>query len=462
MTDKGKLLVVDDDLPMCEMLQRGLSRAGFEVETTTRPEVALAKLASDDFDALLTDLSMAGMTGLQLCERALAIQPGLPVVVITAFGTLETAIGAIRAGAYDFLTKPFDVEVAALALQRAVQYRRLRGDLKRLREAAERSRQFGELLGDSPVMQQLQDLLERVRDSDVTVLITGESGTGKELVARTLHRTGRRSDGPFVAINCAALPETLLESELFGHVRGAFTDAKTARTGLFLEAEGGTLFLDEIGELPASIQAKLLRALQDRSVRPVGGSREVPFDARIVAATNRDLLSEVEEGRFRDDLYFRLNVLEVPVPPLRARGRDVLVLAERFVRSSSAAGQKAIRGLSVEAAQRLCDYHWPGNVRELQNCIERAVALARYDQITVDDLPDRIRNYERSHVLVAAQDPSQLVSLEVMERRYILEVLEAVGGQRGAAAKILGLDRKTLYRKLERWGQGRAEGDAAD
>jgi two-component system response regulator HydG len=357
------------------------------------------------------------------------------------------------------LTKPFDVEVAVLALKRAVQFRRLRSDLKRLQEAADRSRQFGELLGGSPVMRDLQDLVERVRDSDVTVLITGESGTGKELVARTLHRGGKRSEGPFVAINCAALPETLLESELFGHAKGAFTDAKAARVGLFVQAEGGTLFLDEIGEMPPSIQAKLLRALQDRTVRPVGGSREIPFDARIVAATNRDLLAEVDEGRFREDLYFRLNVLEIPVPPLRARGRDILVLAERFIQQSEEAQAKGIRGLTPEAAQRLCDYHWPGNVRELQNCIQRAVALARYDQITVDDLPERIRDYQKSHVLVAAEDPTELVSLDVIERRYVLQVLEAVGGHRTTAAKILGLDRKTLYRKLERWGYGK---DGAD
>ncbi len=449
---KGKILVVDDDRPMCEVLDKGLRREGFEVETSCVPAEALEKLTQGDFEAMVTDLAMRGMSGLELCERALGMQPGLPVVVMTAFGSLDTAVGAIRAGAYDFITKPFDIEVAALALERAVQYRRLRQDLTRLTEAVERSREFGALLGESRPMRALQDLIERVRDSDVTVLVTGESGTGKELVARTLHRSGRRANGPFVAINCAALPETLLESELFGHAKGAFTDAKTARTGLFVQGTGGTLFLDEIGEMPAGMQAKLLRALQDRTVRPVGSDKEIAFDARIITATNRDLAAAVEERQFREDLYFRLNVLELHVPPLRARGTDILALAQRFVEQAATSSGKAVRSISPEAAQRMYNYRWPGNVRELQNCIERAVALSRYDEITVDDLPDRIRDYKKTHVLVAAEDPTEFAPLEEIERRYIVRVLDAVGGQRTAAAKILGLDRKTLYRKLERWG----------
>ena len=446
----GRALIIDDDRAMRDVLARGLSQMGFAIETAATGAEALERVAAEDFDALITDLSMAGMNGLELCQRALSIQPGLPVIVITAFGSLDSAIGAIRAGAYDFLPKPFDIEVAALALERAVQVRRLRRDLARLEEAVDRSADFGALLGESRAMRELQDLIERVRESDVTVLVTGESGTGKELVARTLHRSGRRSEGPFVAINCAALPESLLESELFGHTKGAFTDAKADRAGLLVQASGGTLFLDEVGEMPLGMQAKLLRALQDRTVRPVGGNREVSFDARIVAATNRDLTAAVEGRAFREDLYFRLNVLEIRVPPLRERGKDVLVLAQRFIEQESATSGKPVRGISPDAAQRLSNYAWPGNVRELRNCIERAVALARFDQITLDDLPDRIR-----HDMSVRDHDDELLSLDEIERRHVLRVLAALDGKRAAAARVLGLDRKTLYRKLERWGYGK-------
>jgi two-component system response regulator HydG len=299
----------------------------------------------------------------------------------------------------------------------------------------------------------VHELVERIADSDASVLITGESGTGKEVVARALHRGGRRKDGPFVAINCAALPETLLESELFGHERGAFTDARAARSGLFVQANGGTLFLDEIGELPLPLQPKLLRALQERVVRPLGGEREIPFDVRLVAATNRDLDTAVHDGRFREDLYFRVNVIHVPLPPLRARGGDILLLAQTFVGAYGARSGKQVTGLSPQAAERLLAYAWPGNVRELENCIERAIALAQHDQILPDDLPEKIRDYRRSHVLVASDDPAELVPLEEVERRYILRVLEAVGGNKSQAAQVLGLGRKTLYRKLEEYGE---------
>jgi two-component system response regulator HydG len=373
-------------------------------------------------------------------------------MMLTGFGNLEMAIGAIRAGAYDFITKPPDLDVLALALQRAVQHRHLRAEVKRLRRTVEEARGFGELLSASPAMQKLTDLLERILDSDASVLVTGESGTGKELVARALHHRGRRAAGPFVAVNCAAVPETLLESELFGHVRGAFTDARSGHTGLFVQASGGTLFLDEIGELPLTLQPKLLRALQERTVRPLGGDAEVPCDVRLVAATNRDLETAIEEHRFRDDLYFRINVIHVDVPPLRARGNDVLLLAQHFVDRYAAQAGKAMTGLSPEAAERLLAYAWPGNVRELQNCVERAVALARYDRIAVDDLPDKVRRARRSQVVIAADDPASLLPLEEVERRYILRVLEVVRGNRSLAARTLGLDRKTLYRKLERYG----------
>jgi two-component system response regulator HydG len=283
------------------------------------------------------------------------------------------------------------------------------------------------------------------------VVITGESGTGKELVARALHDEGSRGSRRFVAVNCAALPTTLLESELFGHVKGAFTDARVARQGLFVQADGGTILLDEVGEMPAEMQSKLLRVLQERRVRPVGGSADVTFDARVVAATNRDLETEVEEGRFREDLYSRLNVVQIHVPPLRVRGNDVLLLGQHFVERVGSRTGKAVRGISGDAAKKLLAYDWPGNVRQLENCMERSVALTRFDQIVVDDLPERIRNHESARVDVSDVDAENLLTLDELEKRYVERVLRATDGNKTQAAAILGLDRRTLYRKLERY-----------
>jgi DNA-binding NtrC family response regulator len=452
----GRVLVVDDDRELCAWLDAGLGAHGFVTETHTEPSAALDWLRNADVDVVITDLNMRGMNGLELCTRVVASRPDVPVLVITAFGSLETAIGAIRAGAYDFLTKPVELEALVVAVERAVEHRRLRDEVRRLRRVVDHATGFGDLVGASPAMARVYDLLSRVADSDASVLITGESGTGKELVARALHRQSARANGPFVAVDCAAVPETLLESELFGHVRGAFTDARGARTGLFVQAHDGTLFLDEIGDLPLSLQPKLLRALQERRVRPVGADREVPFDVRLVAATNRDLEAAVEERRFREDLWFRINVIHIELPPLRARGGDVLLLAQRFVAHAAERAAKRVVGIAPAAAGLLQAYPWPGNVRELQNCTERAVALTSFDQIGPDDLPDRIRAYRGSHVVVASEDPSDLAPLEEVERRYVLRVLDAVGGNKTLAARTLGLDRKTLYRKLERWGGGTA------
>ena len=448
----GRILVVDDEREMCDAIVAGLGPRGFEVRTETSGEAALLTLADIETDVVLTDINMGGIDGLALCERIVASRPDVPVVVITAFGSLETAIAAIRVGAYDFITKPVKMDALAVALARAVQHRSLREEVKRLRELAGETERFEDLVGDSPAMRRVRQLLARVVDSDASVLVTGESGTGKEVVAKVLHHSGRRKSGPLVAINCAAMPEQLLESELFGHVRGAFTDARTARTGLFVQANGGTLLLDEIGDLPLALQPKLLRALQERVVRPIGGSEEIPFDVRLVATTNRDLESAVEEERFREDLYFRVNVIHVEMPPLRARGSDVLLLAQHFLAHHAGKAGKRVSGLSPEAAERLLAYSWPGNVRELQNAMERAVALAQYDQVTVDDLPEKIRAYRPSHVLIAADDPSELVPLEEAERRYILRVVETVGGNKTLAARVLGIGRKTLYRKLQQYG----------
>jgi len=447
-----RVLVVEDDREMCDLLAQGLSRRNYEPTVRRTADDAFALLAESDFDIVLTDLNMPGMNGLELCERIAVNRPDIPVVVVTAFGSLDTAIAAIRAGAYDFVTKPFELDALMLVLDRAAQHRSLREEVKRLRREAAAVAQQAGMVGDSPALRRAYDLIGRVADSDATVLITGESGTGKEMAARSLHELSRRRAGPFVAINCAAMPEQLLESELFGHVKGAFTDARNAKVGLFLKANGGTLFLDEVGELPLGLQPKLLRALQERTVRPVGGEAETPFDARVVAATNRDLEAAVEEGRFREDLYFRINVIGIELPPLRARGNDVLLLAQRFIEQFSHRSERKVKGISPDAAQRLLAYTWPGNVRELQNCIERAVALTSYEAITVEDLPERVRSYQRQRVLPGGDDPEELVPLEEIEKRYILRVLDAVGGNRTLAASTLGVDRKTLYRKLERYG----------
>ena len=301
-------------------------------------------------------------------------------------------------------------------------------------------------------MRRVHDTIARIFDSDVTVVISGETGTGKEIVARRIHTTSRRSAGPFVSINCAAVPPTLLESELFGHQRGAFTDAKAPRVGLFVEAHRGTLFLDEIAEMPLEMQAKLLRALQERTVRPVGSNDEVPFDARVIAATNRDLDEEVYEKRFREDLFYRLNVVRIDLPPLRDRPSDILELAHHFLAQHGArcTGRSA-PALSVPAAEKLTSYRWPGNVRELQNCIERAVAFARFGEITVDDLPDKVRNYPGERPPVQADDGTEITTLDELERRYVERVLGILGGNKSRAAELLGIDRRTLYRRIDRW-----------
>jgi two-component system response regulator HydG len=449
-----RVLVVDDDHAMGKMMVDRLLRRGFEAVGRNAGEEALALLLSEEFDVVVTDLRMPGMTGLDLCTRIVSHRPDLPVVVITAFGSLETAIAAIRAGAHDFVHKPFEIEELILRIEGAARHRALHAELVRLRKTVEDSEGWGELLGDSPPIWKLRELLAKVAASDASVLVSGETGTGKEVAARAIHAHSPRGEGPFVVLDCSALPATLLESELFGHVRGAFTDARAERKGLFVQAAGGTLFLDEVGELPLDLQPKLLRALQERSVRPVGSDSEVAADVRVIAATNRDLEAAVDEGRFRRDLFYRLEVLHVALPPLRSRGRDVLLLAQHFVKRFAARSDKRVVGFSAPVAERLLAYTWPGNVRELMNCIERSVALTSYEQLVVDDLPERVREFREEHVLVTGSDPEELVPLEEVERRYVLRVLDASGGNKTIAARVLGLDRKTLHRKLERWAQG--------
>ena len=448
---KGRVLVVDDDRRMCELLATGLGRKGFAVITEQSAEDAFDLVGRSELDVVVTDLNMRGLNGIQLCERVVASFPDVPVIVITAFGSLETAVAAIRVGAYDFITKPFEIDELLFALDRAIQHKRLRDEVRRLRRAAGAAPPIDELTGSSEAMARLRDGVARLADSDTAVLVSGESGTGKELVARALHRLGRRRGGPFVAVDCGTAQQALLEADLFGRVAGG---GEPARTGAFVQANRGVLLLDEIGDLPLDLQPKVLRALQDRAVRPVGGSTPVSFDARVVCATSRDLATAVDDGRFREDLLLRIDVVRLELPPLRARAGDVLLLAQDSIRRLHAKRpDSAVTGISPPAAEKLLAYPWPGNVRELQHCIERAVTLARYDQIMVDDLPEQIRSYRRSHVLVASDDPSELVPMEEVERRYVLRVLEAVAGNKTLAARILGFDRKTLYRKLERYGE---------
>lgn len=447
-----RALVVDDDQATCRMIELGLKADGHAVAIARNVREAIELAQTFEPEVVLTDLNMGSASGLDLCRNFADSWPDVPVIVVTAFGSLDTAVEAMRAGAYDFITKPFDIQALALLVERANQHHRLKSEVKRLRAAVGQAGWGDDIIGTSTPISELRSLLQRVSGTEATVLITGETGTGKEVAARALHQRGKRKAGPFVAVNCSALPQALLESELFGHVRGAFTDARSSRAGLFLEADRGTLFLDEVGEMPLDVQVKLLRAIEERCVRPVGGDVEVPFDVRIIAATNRDLEQAVQDGGFREDLFYRLNVVHVPMPALRSRGSDVLVLGQHFVTHFAARANAGVLGISKTAAERLLAYPWPGNVRELRNAIERAVALTRFDHISAEDLPDRIKNFEARHVLVAGDDLEELVSLEEVEKRYIIKVLQAAGGNKALAAKQLGVARRTLYRKLGEYG----------
>ena len=443
-----RVLLVDDDLSLTETLQLGLARRGYSVTCASSATEALDALKLDDFDVVVTDLNMKGGSGIELCQKIAESHRDTPAIVLTAFGNYETAVAAIRAGAYDFISKPVQLDVLGIAVERAGQHRALHREVKRLRLERSARADNSEFVGASPALEKVRDLIDRVADSDASVLITGESGTGKEVVARALHRQSRRADKPFMVINCAAMPEALLESELFGHTRGAFTDARQAHSGLLVEAQGGTVFLDEIGDMPIGLQPKLLRVVQERTVRPLGATVETPVNVRLVAATNLDIESAVEEKRFREDLFFRLNVIRLELPPLRARPGDVLPLAQHFMRRFAEATGKQIDAISPAVAERMLAYSWPGNVRELQNCMERGVALARFTELGIDDLPERVRLHASPDVVVGS-DPNELLRMEEVERRYILHVLEAVQGNKTAAARILGIERKTLYRKLE-------------
>ena len=446
MSAAQTLLVADDDRVAGELLAEVLGREGYRVRLAAGGEACVRLAESEPFDLALVDLRMPDLDGLSVLKRLGAIQPELPVVILTAFASIETAIEAVRAGAYDYLSKPFRMEEIIVVVRRALEARRLARENRHYRQALRATYGFENLVGQSSQMVELYKLVARVAALDTTVLIEGETGTGKELVARAIHYASPRADRPFVVVDCAALPETLFESELFGHERGAFTGALTTRRGLLETSHGGTCLLDEIGELTAPLQAKLLRTLQERSVRRVGGNEPVPIDVRVIAATNRDLRALVAEGGFRGDLYYRLNVVVLTVPPLRERGSDVPLLAQHFLEKFARPANAPPKRLSPAAGALLADYQWPGNVRELEHVIERAVALSAGDTLTPEDLPAHLHG-EPEH---APRLPTSRMTLEQVKRWYVSKVLEETGGNKLRAAEVLGIDRSTLYRMLER------------
>jgi DNA-binding NtrC family response regulator len=445
--DAGAILVVDDEPEMRELVCEILRERGHRVRVASDGREALKQLAEEETSLVLTDLRMRGMQGLELLAEIKRSQPDISVILMTAFGSVETAIEAMKQGATDYLIKPVKTEELVRVTERAVREAALRREVQRLRREVHKEYSFHQILGKSKPMRDVFELIRRVADSPTNVLITGESGTGKELVAKAIHYNSDRRDAPFVPVNCAAIPEALLESELFGHVKGAFTDAKTDKRGLFEEAHGGTLFLDEISELPLLLQAKLLRSIQEREIRRVGATRAMPVDVRIIAATNLNLAEEAKAKRFREDLFYRLNVIEIRLPPLRERREDIPLLVEAFLKKCAEANHKEVRGMTEAALALLMDHAWPGNVRELENVIERAVTLARGEKILPDDLPPAIQG-GRGDRRVLDDAADRILPLDEVEKEYILRILEKTGGNKYQAAQMLGIDRKTLYRKL--------------
>jgi two-component system response regulator HydG len=451
--EKPRVLVVDDELPMAEMLADGLADRGFAAEAVASSEVALTRIAEDAFDAVVTDLRMPKVDGLELCARIHAIAPHVPVLVMTAYGAIDTAIESIRQGAYHYLTKPFKLDELVLFLGRALDEGRLRREATALRTTLRERFSPEGVLGKSAAMREVLEVIARVATTDVPVLIVGETGTGKSLLARTLHAQSARSSGPLVTLNCAALPEALLESELFGHVRGSFTGATADRPGLFAEADGGTLFLDEIAEMSPPLQAKLLDVLERHRVRAVGASKEREVDVRVVAATHRDLAERARAGAFREDLRYRLEVVTIELPPLRHRREDIPELVGAFLAESRAKhpGSPVAR-FSAEALGRLLDYPWPGNVRELSHAIERAVLLGRSQEASIADLPPALRV---SSPLERPLDAQAIMPIREVQRRYAAWALEKLGGHRTRTAEKLGVDLKTLAKWLSEIDAGR-------
>ncbi len=454
MSERARILIVDDERSMREFLEILFRREGYDVETASEVDAALVALAADDFDLVVTDVQMPGRSGLDLLREVKAMAPDTVVVMITAFATTETAIEAMKEGAYDYINKPFKTDEVRLVVAKALEKKLLATENVRLRSELKREKRQRSMIGTSAAMQAVHDLISQVAATKTNVLVSGESGTGKELVARGVHEQSARSDGPFVAVNCGAIPENLLESELFGHVKGAFTGAVQNKPGLFEAAEAGTLLLDEIGEMPQALQVKLLRAIQEKQIRRVGGSADHAIDVRIVAATNRDLREEAAAGRFREDLYYRLNVIQITIPPLRERMEDVPLLVQHFAEKFAAEQGRSVPVFSDAALQRIGAYSFPGNVRELENTIERAVALTRGDEVGEDVLPAALLEppvTARSAVL--PDDGADLDELmNQYERTLLGEALRRTGGVKKRAAQLLGISFRSFRYRLEKLG----------
>jgi two-component system NtrC family response regulator len=458
-----KILVVDDDPSLRRVLEYNLAKEGYAVVTAESGEQALALLDAERIDLLITDIKMPGMDGMDLLRRARQAAPEIQVIVITAFGTIEMAVEAMKAGAFEYVTKPFNRDELSLAVRKALRLKTLERDNALLRREVERKYGFGNIVGDSPLLQQVFRLIEKVADSDSTVLITGESGTGKELVAKAIHYRSQRADKPFVAVNCAAIPRELLESELFGHKRGAFTGAVRDKKGRFEEAGRGSLLLDEVADLPLDLQAKLLRVLQEREFTPVGGTGVQRFEARVIAATNRDLEGDVAAGRFREDLYYRLAVVPIRLPSLRERTEDIPLLVAHFLRTLGGGRKIAVSAAAMEALKR---HPWKGNVRELENAVERLLVLSDSDIVRPEDLPEKIR---APRAAVSGQDaggfsftfPDEGVSLEEAEKALILEALRRSGWNQSRAAQLLKVPRHLLLYRMEKFGLPRRQPERA-
>jgi DNA-binding NtrC family response regulator len=458
--DLGSILVVDDDAEMRELVCDILRDRGHTCVCVASGREALQHLGQEEYAVVLTDLRMKGMLGTELLAEVKRDHPEIGVILMTAFGSVETAVDAMKQGASDYLTKPVKSDELVRVVERVRRETLLRREVVRLRKEVHKEYSFHQILGKSKPMQAIFDLIRRVSESASNVLITGESGTGKELVAKAIHYNSDRRDAPFVPVNCAAIPEQLLESELFGHMRGAFTDAKMDRRGLFEEAQKGTLFLDEISELPLMLQAKILRAIQEKEIRRVGATKAIPVDVRIIAATNLNLTEEAKNKRFREDLYYRLNVIELKLPPLRERREDIPLLTEAFLKKFGEIREKPVKAVSEPALAMLVDYAWPGNVRELENVIERAITLSRGEGIVAEDLPSAIQG-SRGDRRVLDEAAERMLSLHDVEKEYISKILEKTGGNKYQAAQVLGIDRKTLYRKLAEI-EGRSQDERQD
>lgn len=445
------VLVVEDEELMRKILRELLESEGYHVLTADSAENALDIFSGADVEVTITDIKMAGMDGLELLDNLKTIDENALVIIITAYSSVDSAVAALRKGAYDYVTKPFVNEDLLQTVKNAIRTKELFNENRALRRELNKQFSFAEIVGKSEALQSVFRIVEKVASTRASLLIQGESGTGKELIARAVHHHSPRSAAPFLGVNCGALPTELLESELFGHVKGSFTGANSNRTGLFRSAEDGTLFLDEIGEMPLALQVKLLRALQEQEVRPVGDSKSYPFEARIIAATNKNLEKEVEAENFREDLFYRLNVIEINIPPLRQRREDIPLLVRHFLAKAAADQEMAVKEITEGAMQALANYRWPGNVRELQNAVERAFILSE-QEIELEHLTSRIRS--ESVTGFGTNDPEGFrPTLDEVERRYIVEILSAVSNDKSSAAKILGIDLSTLYRKLKKYNE---------